>query len=229
MNSESHVESTQPAGRATQAIEGNETSIDRSPLEQPADRQATVIVRGETVRDQQTNLAPHQPPAVDKDSPSGKRRVSEAKQEVSEARLKMRGRLPALDDDGDVGVQKEQLVIRDEKADLTFTGTLIASAAPASTSESSWGEYRIYETSGGKHVFSKVTRTVFANEPDRHEAEVFDPAPSSVPSQLLRSARDLTRSRPMAWTDAAVSFFGYNSLAKALYRKLGDQFDEHIS
>jgi hypothetical protein len=33
----------------------------------------------------------------------------------------------------------------------------------------------------------------------------------------------------MAWTDAAVGFFGYNPLAKVLYRKLGSQFDEHIS
>jgi hypothetical protein len=70
---------------------------------------------------------------------------------------------------------------------------------------------------------------VLAKEPDHHEAEVFDPAPSSMPSQLLRGARELTRSRPLAWTDAAVTFFGYNPLAKALYRKLGDQFEEHIS
>lgn len=70
---------------------------------------------------------------------------------------------------------------------------------------------------------------MFAEEQDRHQAEVFEPSPSSVPSQLLRSARDLTRSRPLAWTDAAVTFFGYDALAKALYRKLGDRFEEHIS
>jgi len=66
-------------------------------------------------------------------------------------------------------------------------------------------------------------------EPDRHSAEVFEPSPSSVPSQLIRSARDLIHTRPLAWTDAAVTFFGYGPRAKALYRKLGDQFEEHIS
>ena len=141
----------------------------------------------------------------------------------------MQGRLPALDDDPDLGVQKEQIVIRDGKADLAFTGTLLASAAPPSAPKGRWQEYRIYETNGGKHVFSKVSRSVFAEDQDTHEAEVFDPSPSSVPSQLLRSARDLARSRPLTWMDAAVAFFGYDPLAKDLYRKLGGQFEEHIS
>jgi hypothetical protein len=78
-------------------------------------------------------------------------------------------------------------------------------------------------------VFSKMTRSVFAEGQDTHEAEVFDPSPSSVPSQLLRSARDLARSRPLTWMDAAVACFGYDPLAKALYRKLSGQFEEHIS
>ncbi len=59
--------------------------------------------------------------------------------------------------------------------------------------------------------------------------EVFDPSPSSVPSQLLRSARELARSRPLTWMDAAVAFFGYDPLAKTLYRNLSGQFEEHIS
>jgi hypothetical protein len=141
----------------------------------------------------------------------------------------MQTRLPVLDDDPDVGVEKEQVVIRDRKADLAFTGTLLASAAPASAPKGQWREYRIYETNGGKHVFSKVTRTIFAEEQDAYEAEVFDPSPSTVPSQLLRSARELARSRPLTWMDAAVAFFGYDPLAKALYRKRGSQFEEHIS
>jgi hypothetical protein len=33
----------------------------------------------------------------------------------------------------------------------------------------------------------------------------------------------------MTWTDAAVGFFGYDPLAKILYRKLSGQFEEHIS
>src|SRR6202167_3393307 len=144
-------------------------------------------------------------------------------------KVRVQGHLPALDDDADVGVQKEHIVTRDGKADLRFTGVLLASAAPASAPEGRWEEYRIYLTNGGKHVFSKVTRAVLVKEGDTHEAEVFDPSPSSVPSQLMRSARELARARPLTWKDAAVAFFGYDALAKALYRKLSGQFEEHIS
>ncbi len=164
-------------------------------------------MRGETIRDQE----PKSPP---------KDRETSPRKEVSEAKIKMQSRLPALDDDSDAGIQKEQIVIRDGKADLAFTGKLLASAAPPSAPKGHWQEYRIYETSGGQHVFSKMTRSVFAEEQDTHEAEVFDPSPSSVPSQLLRSARDLARSRPLTWMDAAAAFFGYDppcqgSLSKA--------------
>jgi hypothetical protein len=186
--------------------------------------QATVIVRGETVRDQNAN-----PPPKGSTAEVKKDKEESPSKEVSEAKLKMRSRLPAVDDDADIGVAKEQIVIRDGKADLAFTGTLLASVAPPSADQEQWEEYRIYETNSGKHVFSKVTRTVFAGEQDRHSAEVFEPSPSSVPSQLLRSARDLIHTRPLDWTDAAVTFFGYDPLAKALYRKLGDEFEEHIS
>jgi len=176
---------------------------------------ATVLVRGETIGNQEPKSPPKQ-----KESP---------RKQVSEPKVKMQSRLPTLEDDSDVGVQKEQIVIRDGKADLAFTGTLLASAAPTSAPNGKWQEYRIYQTDGGKHVFSKVTRSVFAEEQDTHEAEVFDPTPSSVPSQLLRSARELARSRPLTWMDAATAFFGYDPLSKALYRKLGGQFEEHIS
>lgn len=182
---------------------------------------ATVIVHGEAVPDQSSKSSP-------KDSPS-KTKEKTPRKDVPEAKARMQSRLPALDDDADAGIQKEHIVVRDGKADLAFTGTLIASVAPASAPKGHWKEYRIYETNGGKHVFSKVSRSVFAEEQDTHEAEVFDPSPSSVPTQLLRSARDLARSRPLTWMDAAVAFFGYDPLAKSLYRKLGGQFEEHIS
>ena len=148
---------------------------------------------------------------------------------VSIAKLQLQERLPALDDDADVGVQKEHTVTRDGKADLRFSGGLLASAAPASAPEGHWQEYRVYQTNGGKHVFSKVTRTVLEKADDTHEADVFDPSPSSVPSQLIRSARELARARPLTWMDAAVAFFGYDPLAKALYRKLSVRFEEEIS
>jgi len=193
----------------------SESARNHGPSDDAARREATILVRGETLPDQGLKSAP-----TDNKS---------QRKEVSEARIQMQGRLPALDDDADVGVQKEQIVIRDGKADLAFTGKLLASAAPWSAPNGQWQEYRIYETTGAKHVFSKVTRSVVAEEKDTHEAEVFDPSPSSVPSQLLRSARELTRSRPLTWMDAAATFFGYDPLAKALYRKLGGEFEEHIS
>jgi len=229
------------------------------PSDAASGHEAMVLVRGETIRTQEPKAAPKGSPSTESphtesasteaphnESSSAKSSSTEssstespsqesgpkdksARKELSEAKVKAQGRLPLLDDDSDVGVQKEHIVVRDGKADLAFTGTLLASAAPASAPTGKWQEYRIFETSGGKHVFSKVSRSAFAEEEDSHEAEVFDPSPSSVPSQLLRSARDLTRSRPLTWMDAAVAFFGYDPLAKALYRKLSGQFEEHIS
>jgi hypothetical protein len=191
---------------------------------------ATVLVRGETIREPE----PKSPAQSSSANGGGEDKDKEAKdksprKEVSAAKVRMQNRLPTLDDDADIGVQKDHVVTRDGKADLAFTGTLIACAAPPSAPKGEWQEYRIYTTNGGKHVFAKVTRNVLAAEQDAYEAEVFDPSPSSMPSQLLRSARDLTRSHPLTWTDAAVAFFGYDPLAKALYRKLGGQFEEHIS
>ena len=218
------VFSEPPASRGGQTSDDkrdSETAVDHRPSDDAMPHEATVVVRGETVRDQ----APKSPL---KDL-SSKDEEKSPRKEVSEAKIKMQSRLPVLDDDPDVGVEKEQNVIRDGKADLAFTGSLLASAAPPSAPNGQWQEYRIYETNGGKYVFSKVTRTVFTEEQDTHEAEVFEPSPSSMPSQLLRSARDLAHSRPLTWMDAAVAFFGYDPLAKALYRKLSGQFEEHIS
>jgi hypothetical protein len=225
MSSERPEEFSEPSvGR------GRQSSDDRQDKQTAGDqgddtghREATVLVRGEAIRDQEPEpkSSPKYSPPKDKERPPRK--------EVSEAKVMIQSRLPSLDDDPDVGIQKEHVVIRDGKADLAFTGRLLASAAPPSAPKGQWQEYRIYETNGGKHVFSKVSRSVFAEDQDTHEAEVFDPSPSSVPSQLLRSARDLARSRPLTWMDAAVAFFGYDPLAKDLYRKLSGQFEEHIS
>ena len=188
-----------------------------SPSKEQGSSAATVVVKGEVV-----NSA--------KDT-TGAKDITGAKdtRPVSDAKVKMQGRLPALDDDADVGVQKDQVVTRDGKADIAFTGTLLASAAPSDAPKGKWEEYRVYETSGDKYVFSRVSRSIFAEDPDGHDAEIFEPSPSSKPAQLLRNALDLTRSHPLTWRDAAVDFFGYDPLAKALYRKLGDQFEEHIT
>lgn len=192
---------------------------------QAPNRSATVVVRGETVDEapKPSNARPNadQPPRAD--------HAPRKEREVAASKLALQRRLPALDDDGQVGTQREQVVVRDGKADLAFTGTLLASAAPPASPSGEWQEYRVYETNGGKHVFSKVSRSVYAEDADSHEAEIFDPAPSSLPSQLMKSARDLAHSRPVTWMDAAVGFFGYDPLAKSLYRKLGGQFEERIS
>jgi hypothetical protein len=220
MSSERPEEFSQPpVGRGPQTTDDrrdSETADNHAPSDDTTRHEATVLVRGEAIRDQEPKSTP-------------KDKEKSPRKEVSEAKIKMQSRLPVLDDDPDVGVQKEQIVVRDGKADLAFTGKLLASAAPPSAPKGQWQEYRIYETNGGQHVFSKVTRSVFAEDQDTHEAEVFDPSPSSVPSQLLRSARDLARSRPLTWMDAAAAFFGYDPLAKTLYRKLSGQFEEHIS
>jgi hypothetical protein len=161
------------------------------------------------------------------DKPEDKDADSKSKA-VSLAKIRRQSRLPALEDDADIGVEKDHIVTRDGKADLMFAGTLLASAAPAAAPKGTWQEYRIYHTHAGKHVFSKVTRNVLEDENDAFEAEVFDPAPSTVHSQLIRSAREIARARPLTWMDAAVAFFGYDPLAKVLYRKLSVRFEEQI-
>jgi hypothetical protein len=189
------------------------------PSKQSSPKDVTVLVRGETVGAQE-------PKSSTRSLPKDKEKA--LPKPLSEAKIKMQSRLPALADDGDVGIQKDHVVTRDGKADLAFTGTLLASAAPPSAPKGGWQEYRIYETNGGKYVFSKVSRHIVAEEQDGHEVEVFEPSPSSTSSQLLRSARDLVHSQPLTWKNAAVDFFGYDPLAKALYRKFGDEFEERI-
>ena len=196
--------------------------------QQSSSNEAIVVVRGETVRGPEGSSPPKDSPPQ-AGSPT-KDKEKSARKEVSEAKVKMQSRLPALDDDADVGVEKEQIVTRDGKADLGFTGMLLASAGPAvPPKKDDWQEYRVYQTNGGKHIFSKVARSILADKDDSYEADVFDPSPSSVPSQLIRSARELVHSRPFTWKDAAVAFFGYDPLAKALYRKLSVEFEEQIS
>jgi hypothetical protein len=160
---------------------------------------------------------------------AGDKEIGSNVNEVSIAKVRLQSRLPALEDDADVGVEKEHIVTRDGKADLLFMGALLASAAPTSAPKGRWQEYRIYRTRGEKHVFTKVTREVREEKEDAYEAEVFDPTPSSVPSQMIRTAREIARARPLTWIDAAVAFFGYDPLAKTLYRKLNVRFEEQVS
>jgi hypothetical protein len=197
------------------------------PKEHTADRSATSQVTSDPGPNEEEPPRGANEVGEDK-ARSGKQTASPASQ-VSKATLELQSRLPALADDADIGAQKEYVVTRDGKADLRFSGVLLASAAPPTAPTGRWNELRVYRTVGGKHVFSRITRNVLQKEADTHEADVYDPVPSSVPSQLMRSAREMAHHRPFTWTDAAVSFFGYDPLAKILYRKLSVNFEEHIS
>jgi len=144
--------------------EFSQPPVSRTPDDTASHEATTVLVRGETIRDQEPKSTPKDKESTPKDKEKSPRK------EVSEAKIKMQNRLPALDDDADVGVQKEQIVIRDGKADLAFAGKLLASAAPPSAPKGQWQEYRVYETNGGQHVFSKVTRSVYVEDQDTHQA-----------------------------------------------------------
>ena len=128
----------------------------------------------------------------------------------------MLSRLPKLDDDDDIGVEREHVVIRDDQADLKFSGTLLASVAPEGAPSGRWKEYRVYRTTGGKHVFSSVGRSVLDGERDKFKAEAFSPR---------KEGKDFYGK---TWDEACIEFFQYDALAKLLYRKLRIAFEERI-
>ena len=82
--------------------------------------------------DKRSPDAPHTVATPDNAKRNDDAKRVEPKAALNEAKVRMRSRLPALDDDGEVGTEKEHLVTRDGKADLLFMGVLLASAAPAS-------------------------------------------------------------------------------------------------
>jgi hypothetical protein len=90
-----------PVGRAPQTSDDrreSETAGDHGPSDDAKRHETTVVVRGETVRDQ----APKSP---SRESPPKDNEKSPRK-EVSEAKTKMQSRLPVLDDDPDLRVQQ---------------------------------------------------------------------------------------------------------------------------
>jgi hypothetical protein len=95
-----------------------------------------------------------------------------------------------------------------------LSGTLIASAAPSVAPEGHWDEYRVYETTAGKHVFSKITRKIQVKEHDEHKAEVFEPVPSTMTAQIVKSAHDLTHS-PRLFIGSSVTSLRYTSAKRA--------------
>jgi hypothetical protein len=127
--------------------------------------------------------------------------------------------LPKLDDDDDVGVVKEQVVIRDGEADLKFRGTLLASAAPTFRGQDRWREYRVYRTAGDKYVFSKIGRSMLEDEVDKFEAQSW---PNTWAPVFKVSGKQ------PEWKDAVVAYFRFDPVAKELYRKLGIESAERI-
>ena len=112
MSSERPEEFSQPPvsiGRqTTDDRRDSETADSHRPSDDTARHEATVLVRGETIRDQEPLATP-------------KAQEESLRKEVSQAKVKMQSCLPVLDDDSSVGVQKEQIVIRDGKPDLVVT------------------------------------------------------------------------------------------------------------
>jgi hypothetical protein len=131
------------------------------------------------------------------------------------ANLEMLNRLPALDDDDNVGKVMDHVIERDNQPNLKFHGALLASAAPDYRGQERWREYRVYKTGGGKYVFTRIGRSVIDGERDKFEAEVWKPDTSV-------KRWDSSNSEFIALTlkDAAADYFKFDQLAKLLYSKL---------
>lgn len=134
--------------------------------------------------------------------------------------------LPKLADDGDVGKQREHAVRRDDQPDIAFTGTLKASAAPPNRGQERWREYRVYETKAGHLVLSRVGRSVRDGERDKFEAQIFKRNQALligdttyVPADVSGGTNFFTEGKPMK--AVIVDYFGFDDLAKEIYRKLG--------
>jgi hypothetical protein len=116
------------------------------------------------------------------------------------------------------------VVERDGQPDLRFTGTRLGEVSdkdsPRSPGEEGrWHELALYRTQSGKYVCAKIARSTVEGERDRHEAKVVDPAEATNVS--WRGTDDFVR-------DSIVGFFGFQPLAKALYRAAGVDAAEQI-
>ena len=225
MSEQRTEEFTAPRVSVNLAVSGDVPGAEKRPDAAPDEnRRRENAQRG---ADSTGKQAEAMPPA--KSGPAEKGKEPKVRK-VSPAKVKLQSRLPALEDDAEIGVEKEQIVTRDGKADLLFMGALLASAAPDLRAQGQVAgipdlsdqrrQARVLE--GRTEACSRRTRT-----PTRPTCSI--PHPSSMPSQLMRSAREIARAKPVTWMDAAVAFFGYDPLAKVLYRKLDVRFEEQIS
>ena len=142
----------------------------------------------------------------------------------------MLARLPQLDDDGDIGVEKIHVVPTDDGADLKFKGTLLASIASDPRGQGRWREYRVYCTVGRQYVFSKVGRSLFEDERDLFEAKVWAAQTACEGGGFQTKVLDqLPRPLERQLTDALVDYFKFDALAKQLYAKLGLDATQHVA
>jgi hypothetical protein len=139
------------------------------------------------------------------------------------ATIEMQSALPRLDDDKDVGNLLQHTVRRDEQPDIAFTGTLLASAAPEFRAQLRWREYRVYETKGGNLVLSRIGRSVKGDERDRFEAKVYKRAAALLVDDggNYRAEGDSVLADTKSRAEVLTGYFGFDELAKELYRKLG--------
>jgi hypothetical protein len=137
------------------------------------------------------------------------------------ATYEMLSRLPKLDDDDEVGVEKEHVVPVDGSPDLRFQGTLLASTAPKTITGDRWREYRVYRTCGGNYVFSKIGRSLLENERDIFEALVWKPSKDQVAEYDERANSTVLKGyRSKELAEAAAEYFKFDAMAKQLYAKL---------
>jgi hypothetical protein len=133
----------------------------------------------------------------------------------------MLSRLPKLDDDDDIGVEKNHVVICDGYPDISFKGTLLASVAPENRGQERWREYRVYRTVGQQYVFSKVGRSMLSDERDKFEALVWKPKRAVEPGQFQTIVPvDLFAPLETQLASALADYFKYDALAKQLYARL---------
>jgi EXLDI family protein len=139
------------------------------------------------------------------------------------ATIEMQQRLPKLDDDADVGIEKEFTVQRDGARDLKFRGTLLASAAPECRGQDRWREYRVYRTTNGTYVLSRIGRSVLNDELDRFEVDTWNSEGDPV-----RMVDGKGGSRERVLEDLLTGFFRFDQLAKQLYAKLNIDTTERL-
>jgi hypothetical protein len=108
---------------------------------------------------------------------------------------------------------REFTVLRDDDANLTFSGEQVAKVSNHSHEGprgNRWMVLELYRTAAGRLICQRVGRTIWQGERDRYEAAVCE-------ADAAGSAEE-----------KAIVFFGYSDLAKELYRAAGIDADQQV-